>query len=240
MQGKDPYYKAFSELENISENIIQQCKDYKEKIHKISNYSENKEIESLYERINLEIESFEEMYNVLDNIINNVKKNPGKFIEINKDEINNREKKLKEKYEIMINCKEEARLTYRHAKEKEIQNQRRINRDFLLNNHASINNYNLENEFHNIEISNKDENLEYIHQNTRKLHNAALIISQELNEQNNLIEGMVYEVEEENIKLNFVFDKMMKQIGISTWKELKLFTCLLFISVILFLIILII
>ncbi|POM82373.1 Syntaxin 6 N-terminal family protein [Cryptosporidium meleagridis] len=216
MQGKDPYYKAFSELENISENIIQQCKDYKEKIHKISNYSENKEIESLYERINLEIESFEEMYNVLDNIINNVKKNPGKFIEINKDEINNREKKLKEKYEIMINCKEEARLTYRHAKEKEIQNQRRINRDFLLNNHASINNYNLENEFHNIEISNKDENLEYIHQNTRKLHNAALIISQELNEQNNLIEGMVYEVEEENIKLNFVFDKMMKQIGISS------------------------
>ncbi|KAH8583188.1 uncharacterized protein ELE39_002886 [Cryptosporidium sp. chipmunk genotype I] len=216
MQGKDPYYKAFSELEHISENLIQQCKDYKEKADNISNYSEHKEIKCLYEKINAEIESFEEIYKILDNIISSVKKNPEKFPEINKDEINNREKNLKDKYEIMINCKKKVRLIYANAKERAIQNQRRINRDFLLNSHASINNCDLEHDFYNIGISNKDENLEYINQNTKKLHNAALIISQELNEQNNLIEGMVYEVENENIKLNFIFDKMMKTIGISS------------------------
>ncbi|OII72013.1 uncharacterized protein cubi_01346 [Cryptosporidium ubiquitum] len=216
MYGKDPYYKAFSELENISENLIQKCKEYKEKTDNISNYNKNTEFNCLYENINMEIKNFDEMYKVLDNIVNNVKKNPERFLEINKDEINNRERKLRAKYEIMINCKEQARLIYNRAKEKEIQNQRKINRDFLLNSHTSISNSNMENEFYNIRISNKDENLEYINQNTKKLHNAALIISQELNEQNNLIEGMEYELENENIKLNFVFDKMMKSIGISS------------------------
>ncbi|KAJ1610158.1 hypothetical protein OIY81_1278 [Cryptosporidium canis] len=198
MYRKDPYYKAFSELEQISEGLIQKCYEFKEKAENILDYSKNSEIRNLYEKINVEIERFDEMYTVLDNIINNLKKNPNRFIEISKDELNNREKNLKSKNEIVVYCKDQARRTYNNALEREVQNQRKINRDYLINSYASMDNHTMDHGFYNTESSINNENLEYINQNTKKLHNAALIISHELNEQNNLIEGMVFEVENES------------------------------------------
>lgn len=218
--------------------MVKKCVEYKRKAENVLDYRKNADVKKLYEKISMEIESFDGMYTVLDNIINNVKKNPERFLEIDKDELNNRERNLKAKYEIVANCKDQVRQTYNNAIEREVQNQRTINRNYLLNNYPSIGGHNIESDCFYVGNSDKNENLEYINQNTKKLHNAALIISQELSEQNNLIKGMTSEVENGSklfismsklliktkffsfflldIKLNFVFEKMTKTMGISS------------------------
>lgn len=179
--------------------MVKKCDEYKRKAEHVLDYSKHEEIKHLYDKINTEVESFDGMYTVLDNIINNVKKNPERFVEIDKDELDSRERNLKAKYEIVASCKDQVRRIYSNAIEREIQNQRRINRNYLLSSYPSIDGRNIERVcFYDVGSSDKNENLEYINQNTRKLHNAALIISQELSEQNNLIKGMTSEVENES------------------------------------------
>lgn len=133
------------------------------------------------------------MHAVLENIIKNVKANPRKFQEISEDEISNRDKNLKEKYKLFIKCKEEITSIYVKIREKEIMMQRDINKTYLLNKNTL--NTIIDTKPSNLGYKNNindeiNESFDSINENTEKLYNAALIISKELNEQNNLIEGI--------------------------------------------------
>ncbi|KAF7459363.1 Syntaxin 6 N-terminal family protein [Cryptosporidium felis] len=216
MDSKDPYYRAFSEIEKNIDRLVEKCLEYKNKVEEVLDYSSRSDLTDLYNEINLEIESLVEMHKLLWNANRTIGQDPSRFRNISRNELRFREANLKSKYDRIIKCKEEIGIIFLSAKEREARNKRNINRDYLINGSSLDMNKNERDGFYSIGIGSMEDSLNSIAKNTEKLQNAALVISQELSEQNNLIDNMVHNVDEKGLTMGLVYEKMQKTIGISS------------------------
>ncbi|KAH7647409.1 hypothetical protein FG379_003076 [Cryptosporidium bovis] len=182
-------------------------------------------------KIGNEIEKYLEMHSLLGNILKNIRKNPELFIEISREELENRECNLRRLFDKISDCKDKLSEISLRRKENEFQRRREMNKNYLLasNNSSDY----IANE--NSNISEFNENFSFISEHTNKLQKVALVISKEINEQNRIIEDISSSVENESkfvfVKyllirdffplnsgsmVNYVFSKMNKTVGISS------------------------
>ncbi|EEA08007.1 uncharacterized protein CMU_031480 [Cryptosporidium muris RN66] len=191
---EDPYNLARGELERNIEKVTKLYEQYKGKVTFVKNYSKKKYLADLYDVIVYELYEIEKTISILESTIKTVRAHPEKFREISEDEIERRIQNIEDYKQIIGEYKLDMKNLQKSAIENEIYAQNKMNMELLFENKPK----NLDSEFQFEQVDPNLEHLEIISKNTKKLYNAANIISQELYEQNHLIQDLDNDLDTES------------------------------------------
>lgn len=200
----DPFYEAQNEVKISLNNLQNLFHSWQNLFDKNSVIAKEK-----YSLIRQEITYLHEDLNDLDNSIIIVKNNSAKF-NINENEIQNR-----------ITSVQEIRNSLNGI--------RKYMNDYdamsYNNNNNNNNNNNMKNQYEDVNsnlLKRQDNDLEELAESAQRLHHAAITINTELKDQQKLLDELEDEMENSNIKMNFVTKRISKYLKTNNPRTLSL------------------